>query len=196
VIGKHLMINNLERRITDRMGFHTSRDVYPAGFESLRFLTSIDNLEEKIWYRSSLIDTGGVGLCFEWMFPVAGTPSKPWTLLLRALNDLRRSLGVPASQASVSGLEQFGLAAPEVLDFFAKMPGHEMCLNFSRRSKAGRAQGSRDAEEVGTDGEILTSGESSNDEDWGCGGNLPGRGVEGKWIKVRQTITFRTMIKE
>jgi hypothetical protein len=37
---------------------------------------------------------------------------------------------VPASQTSVFGSEQFELATPEVLDFFAKMPGHEMCLNF------------------------------------------------------------------
>jgi hypothetical protein len=62
--GNHLMINNLERCITDRMGFHTSRYVYQAGFESFRLLTSIDNRKEKIWFRSSRIDTGGVGSLF------------------------------------------------------------------------------------------------------------------------------------
>jgi hypothetical protein len=57
-IGEILVIDGLGECAWNRLGFHCKRYLYPAGLVPSCLFTSILNSDEKVWCRSSRVDTG------------------------------------------------------------------------------------------------------------------------------------------
>ena len=130
-----LIIESLGTIVTDRPAFSNNRYIYPAGFSSLRQFRSILKPQDKVWYRSMIIDNGSpspifrVELSDDSSIHFDGTaPSKPWTTILKIINDKKDDLGlVKSKNVTVSGPEYYGLASPIVLSLIQRMKGSEQC---------------------------------------------------------------------
>jgi len=141
VNGPSLTIINIGTVVSDRENFHTARYVYPSGYIVERQFISIEDPNERDWYRASIVDRGGQSpvfrveyikdpsKCFE-----GSTPSAPWLDLVRAVETKKKELGIPtvAKSLSLSGPEYFGLASQIVQQLMQEMDGIEKCIKFQK----------------------------------------------------------------
>lgn len=136
-----LILINLGTVVYDRDTFHNDRYLYPAGFESEKLYISIENPNEKCWYKSMILDRGGKDPVFrvvmkdnhQYTFE-GNAPSNPWLAVLKAVDDKRKELGLEISKSkTVSGPEFYGLAHQVTKSLFLKMENADKCKKFAIR---------------------------------------------------------------
>jgi chromodomain-helicase-DNA-binding protein 7 len=132
-LGATLVVHTLGNVVWDREGFHTDRYLYAPGYMSERLYFLMSNPTTKGWWRSTIVDMGDDNplfrvievqhpeICFE-----GSTPSRPWALVMRAMNDLRPEV----RKLAVSGPDFFGLSNPIVLRYMARLPYADRCSRF------------------------------------------------------------------
>lgn len=121
--------------VTDRVGFHNEKYIFPAGFKSTRRSASTLDPTQKVRWNCEIIDTNqsvplfrvsmeeNPTVCFE-----GNSPTSPWTLILKILLSFRS----PENNKglSISGPEHYGLANPQVMYLIQNMEGADRCVNY------------------------------------------------------------------
>lgn len=138
-ITPSLIIVNLGEIVTDRPNFYNNRYIYPKNFASLKMYRSTINPNDKVWYKSSIIDDNTDSPLFRVEMKDdpsihfdGRAPSKPWLDVLTAANEKKKEFKLPMSKkVTVSGPEYFGLAAPIVQTLIQQMKGADVCLNYN-----------------------------------------------------------------
>ncbi|KAH0789190.1 F/Y-rich N-terminus family protein [Histomonas meleagridis] len=118
-IGQTLTILSLGEYV-NKPKFQTNRYIYTNGFVSEHIYHSVENPKEKEWYRSSIIDEGGEFPLFKVEFKknpeiyfTGQTPSTPWISVVKAVEEKKKELGMPATRSlTISGPEFYGLSSP------------------------------------------------------------------------------------
>ncbi|EAX93144.1 F/Y-rich N-terminus family protein [Trichomonas vaginalis G3] len=138
-VSQNLIINSMGTVVWDRPAFHSERYLYPDGFETERLYQSCLDLDDKIWYKSSIHDTGDDTPVFRVTVPNSdlvfegAAPSKPWLLVIKAIEDLKREQGLAANRSmTISGPDQYGLTNNLVMHLMRDMPGAEKCSRYIR----------------------------------------------------------------
>ncbi|EAY04437.1 F/Y-rich N-terminus family protein [Trichomonas vaginalis G3] len=123
-----------------RENYHTQRYIYCIGFVSERLYASIENPNEKAWYRSLILDGGEMPLFrvelkdnpeYFWEGP---KPTSPWSAAIKDIERKRSILGFKSHSVSVSGPESFGFAAPKIISLISKLPNADKCKKFNRET--------------------------------------------------------------
>jgi hypothetical protein len=119
----------------------TEKHIWPVGFTSCRYFTSMINPDKKVKYTSQIID-GGDKPQFVVVAEddpenpiISHSPSSSWRTVLK------RVLGKSASEdmkknISVSGSLRFGLAHPVVSHLIRELPGADKCKDVSWSSSS------------------------------------------------------------
>jgi len=123
--GGALIVENLGK-IIPRPPFITETHIWPAGFPSSRYFSSMINPEQRVKYTSQIIDFGDrpqfiVTASDEPHNPIiSSSPSGAWR------NVLKRVVGTDDSKRniSVSGTLRFGLAHPIVSQLIRELAGY------------------------------------------------------------------------
>jgi hypothetical protein len=143
-VSSVLTLNSLGTIVYDRPGFHSERYLYPAGYQATRLWTSVRNPNEKVWYKSTIVDHNHDRPLFRVELPAddggpakvweSFTPSSPWSEILAELNRMRREMDLPVqSRVSVSGPDFFGFAIPQVMELLMRLPNADKCIRFIGR---------------------------------------------------------------
>jgi hypothetical protein len=121
--------------------YTTEKHIWPVGFTSCRYFTSMINPDKKVKYTSQIIDGGDkpqfmVTAEDDPINPIVShSPSGIWRTVLK------RVMGKSASEdsrknVSVSGTLRFGLAHPIVSHLIRELPGAEKCKDLSWSSSS------------------------------------------------------------
>jgi hypothetical protein len=114
----------------------TEKHIWPVGFKSYRYFSSMHNPEVRVKYTSQIIDTGDkpqfvvVAEDDPSNAIISYSPSGAWRTVLKRVmaksgsDDTRKSI-------SVSGTLRFGLAHPVVSHLIRELPGAEKCRDYS-----------------------------------------------------------------
>jgi hypothetical protein len=114
----------------------TEKHIWPVGFKSYRFFSSMHNPEVRFKYTSQIIDTGDkpqfvvVAEDDPNNAVISYSPSGAWRTVLKRVmaksgsDDARKSI-------SVSGTLRFGLAHPVVSHLIRELPGAEKCRDYT-----------------------------------------------------------------
>lgn len=128
-------ILNIGHIITDRPLFHTENYIYPAGYKSSRLFTSLDDPKEKVTWISEIIDNGGDAPIFKVTMEGSnhvfsgGTPTAPWSKVLKALSKI-----VTGKGKSISGPDAFLLKSPITMSLIQKLPGTDHLKNYHMKT--------------------------------------------------------------
>ena len=136
-IGSTLIIHSIGKIVSDKESFHNDRYYYNPGFISERLFTSILDPSEKVWYRSLILDKGENKPIFRVelkdnpkYFFEGSAPSNPWLSVMKALNEKKKKLGLPAVRSlTVSGPEFFGLSNSIVLSLMKNLDNNDLKIN-------------------------------------------------------------------
>ncbi len=155
VLSKSATIFSLGTVVTDRVGFHSEKYVWPAGFKSIRVYTSIKDPHIKVPYTCEIVDNGGAEPVFRITWedmdePVeAQTASAAWNEVISRANKSSTRAGPDTKQLSaVSGPEYFGFGNPFVAQLIQNLPGVDQLslfkpTDFGRRVAAPRSTKSK-----------------------------------------------------
>lgn len=134
-----LRILSLGKVVFDRPGFHNERYLYPDGYATERLYQSCLNVEQKVWYRSEIIDDGQEQPLFRVTIPgtdveFTGTsPSKPWLGVIKAIEDRKKEEGLVANRSlTISGPDCYGLTSPLVAMLMRDMPNADKCSRYNK----------------------------------------------------------------
>lgn len=135
-----LIIVNLGEIVTEKPNFYNNRYIYPKNFASLKLYKSTINPNDKVWYKSTIIDDGTDSPLFRVemkddpsIFFEGRAPTKPWLEILKVINDKKGMVGQQKfKKVTVSGPEYFGLASPIVQSLIQKMKGADICINYGK----------------------------------------------------------------
>ena len=137
-ITPNSFIHEIGTIVYDRSNFHTERYIYPAGFKSSRLSASVDNPDERVRWYSQIVDTGEDSpVCRVWMEGAPEhvyeglTPTAPWSQVLKAVANSKRSKG---KNASISGPEAFLLASPITTYLIQSLPNANKCTKYVFRN--------------------------------------------------------------
>ena len=130
VVTPSLSILNLGVIDPSRSLFHSSANIFPIGFKSVREAASITQVGMRAQYTCEILDDG-----VKPMFKVTCSeePNNPvikdsasgsWMDFLKRTNDIQ---AVKKAKPSVSGPDRFGLAEPSVLRIIQNMPNADRC---------------------------------------------------------------------
>ena len=136
VVTGTLKILNLGVIDCQRTMFHSSANIFPIGFKSVREAASIIELGKRAEFTCEILDDGQKP-----MFKVtcSDDPHNPivkdsasgaWLDFVKKTNDIQQ---VRKTKPSVSGPDRFGLAEPSVLRIIQTLPNANKCINFRRK---------------------------------------------------------------
>jgi hypothetical protein len=127
-------VSDLGHIVIDRLGFHSERYIYPAGFRSSRLYFSTLDPSEEVWYRCEIFDTGHELPLFRVtmdshpeIFFEANSPGIPWKIIATKARELR---GNGDRIVARPGPEYFGLASPMICYLIQQMEGAEQCVKY------------------------------------------------------------------
>jgi len=139
-IGLSLTLVSLGTVVYDRPGFHNERYLFTDGYISEKLFPSCTNPNEKVWFRSSIIDDGGElplfrveqigekGIVFE-----GRAPSKPWLDAVKAVEDKKKEEGLPGNRSlTISGPDSFGLSSPLVMHLMKELDNADKCCKYMK----------------------------------------------------------------
>jgi len=116
-------------KIVAKHPFVTEKYIYPVGFRSTRYFSSMINPERRVKYTSHILDGGDkpqfvVTAADEPLSPiVSNSPSGAWRTVLKRVmgkNDQDKDI-------SVSGALRFGLAHPVISQLLRELPNADKC---------------------------------------------------------------------
>jgi len=148
ILGE-LVIENLGT-IIPRSPYVTEKHIWPIGFKSSRFFSSMFNPDKRVKYVSTIIDLGDrpqfvVTAEDDLEHPIISpTPSGAWRTVLKRVigkDDSRKNV-------SVSGALRFGLAHPVVANLIRELPEASNIPSplLSRKRKSSSDESSNDSE--------------------------------------------------
>jgi hypothetical protein len=121
--------------IVARPPYITDKHVWPIGFSSTRYFSSMSNPEIRVKYTSQIVDAGDkpqfiVTAADDPINPIVShSPSGAWRTVLKRV--MAKSGNSDASKnVSVSGTLRFGLAHPVVSSMLQDMPGADKCKEY------------------------------------------------------------------
>jgi hypothetical protein len=140
-VAPYQIINAMGTCVWNRPGFHCERYLYPTGYECERLVPSIFHMDDRMWLKGSILDTGEADPLFRVEIPgdskyvwTGSSPSRAWLEAMKTVAKIRSKQGGSAPRiVSVSGPEYFGFTSPFVLYLFSQMKGHEKCKKFRAR---------------------------------------------------------------
>jgi hypothetical protein len=129
-----IYVSDLGRIVIDRLGFHTDRYIYPAGFRSSRLYCSTLDPSDRVWYTSEILDTGGEMPLFrvtmnsrpEISFQ-GNSPNVPWSLIGKRVSEMRSD---GHRRIKLFGQDFFGLTSPTICYLIQQMAGADKCVNY------------------------------------------------------------------
>lgn len=128
-----LMIQNLGKVIWDRPAYHTDKYIWPVGFKSTRYYTSVVNVERRCAYTSEIREGGEAPI---FVLTSEDAPDQPilaqsataaWTVIVKKVNEIKTEEQGKRVFTNVSGPEYFGLAHPTVMKLISELPNAEKC---------------------------------------------------------------------
>ena len=123
--------------------YHNTKHIFPVGYRASRPYPCIVDPEKKSEYTSIVAFGGGEGPIFkvlhedgvhEWS---GRSASNVWLQVLRAVNDRKREIGIPARGTSISGTEAFGIAHAGVASMLEGLPGADKLQKYVFRAQRG-----------------------------------------------------------
>lgn len=136
-LGQSAFLDALGTVVYDRPGFHCNRYIYPAGYISRRYYTSVVDPTEKTWYKNYIIDNGGEEPLFRVevldnpdVFFEGPKPSTPWIGVITAIEKQVKS----NRKLTISGPDYYNLTSPVVLKLMSTMENADKCLKFKQRN--------------------------------------------------------------
>jgi hypothetical protein len=116
-VSQTLRILDLGRVEFERPNYHSSRNLFPIGFKSVREYTSMFKLNERVDYICEILDGGNSPL---FKVTPGDDPDNPiikdassgaWIEICKKINELQ---GTNRKHVTVSGPDRYGLAEPAV----------------------------------------------------------------------------------
>jgi len=144
-LGTTLRVVSLGKVVFDRPNFHNERYLYNPGYISEKVFPSLDDPNQKVWWKSSIIDQGGHGPIFvveqknskKYRFE-SNAPSGAWIQAIKAVENKRNKMGISANRAlTVSGPEYFGLSHQIIVHLMSKMENADRCEGYRRDRVSG-----------------------------------------------------------
>jgi len=117
--------------IVPRSPYITEKHIWPVGFRSFRYFSSMRNPDQKVKYTSQIIDGGDKP---QFMVTAEDDPDNPlisyspsgvWRTVLKKV--MTRSQTEEPRNISVSGTLRFGLAHPIVSHLIRELPNADLC---------------------------------------------------------------------
>lgn len=122
--------------IIARPPFITDKHVWPVGFSSTRYFSSMINPEIRVKYTSQIIDVADkpqfiVTAADDPINPIVShSPSGAWRTVLKRVMAKNGNSDDRSKNVSVSGTLRFGLAHPVVSSMLQDMPGADKCKEY------------------------------------------------------------------
>lgn len=122
--------------IIARPPYITEKHVWPVGFSSTRFFSSMINPEIRVKYTSQIVDADGkpqfiVTAADDLLNPIVShSPSGAWRTVLKRVMNKSGTSDDRSKNVSVSGTLRFGLAHPVVASLLRELPGAEKSRDF------------------------------------------------------------------
>jgi hypothetical protein len=167
--------------IIARPPYITEKHVWPVGFSSTRYFSSMINPEMRVKYTSQIVDVDGkpqfiVTAADDLMNPIVShSPSGAWRTVLKRVMNKSGTNDDRSKNVSVSGTLRFGLAHPVVASLLRELPGAEKSRDFmlaaSNSSSASNATANKKRKNTSSD-----DSSSSSDEfaaEWLSGSKSP-----------------------
>lgn len=122
--------------IIPKAPFITEKYIWPIGFISTRYFSSMINPEHRVRYTSKIID-GGDRPSFVVIaeddpdHPILShSPSGAWKIVLKRIASKSTNTLDDRKNISVSGAVRFGLSHPVVVSLFKELPNSDKCKEF------------------------------------------------------------------
>jgi hypothetical protein len=144
----------------------SEKHVWPVGFSSTRYFSSMINPELRVKYTSQIVDAGDkpqfvVTASDDLTNPVvSNSPSGAWRTVLKRVMAKSGSNDERTKNVSVSGTLRFGLAHPVVSSLIRELPDSEKCREYMLSCQSTSVNRSPDRKRKNTD-----SGSESNSSD-------------------------------
>lgn len=122
--------------IIARPPYITEKHVWPVGFSSTRYFSSMINPEIRVKYTSQIVDAGDkpqfiVTAADDLLNPIVShSPSGAWRTVLKRVMNKSGTNDDRSKNVSVSGTLRFGLAHPVVASLLRELPGAEKSREF------------------------------------------------------------------
>lgn len=127
-----LTLNNIGTIVWDNPAFHSSRYIYPVGFEITRPFGSAKNPSSQTLYTCRIKNNNGAPRFEivaeddpETVYSQA-TSTGAWTSVMREVNRVRNKEG----SNSASGPDYFGYSNPTILKLIQELPNARKCANY------------------------------------------------------------------
>lgn len=161
--------------IIARSPYITEKHVWPVGFSSTRYFSSMLNPEVRVKYTSQIVDCGDkpqfvVTAADDSANPIVShSPSGAWrTVLKRVMSKSGNSDVDRTKNVSVSGTLRFGLAHPVVASLLRELPNaekaREYMLSFASNNSSNNSNRKRKSETTATTTATASTGASSSED--------------------------------
>jgi len=178
--GGELIIENFGH-VIPRTPYITEKHIWPIGFTSSRYFSSMANPDQRVKYTSQIVDDGTkpqfiVTAADDHEHPIIShSPSGAWRTVLKRV--MGRGISEDSKKnISVSGTLRFGLAHPVVSHLIRELPGANLVPLFdsdSSSEKKGRKRKSDSDREAEVEAEGDSSPESNSDSSISSGPSSP-----------------------
>jgi len=153
----------------------TEKHVWPVGFASTRYFSSMINPEIRVKYTSQIVDGGDkpqfvVTASDDPLNPIVShSPSGAWRTVLKQVMAKTGGNNERANTVSVSGTMRFGLAHPVVVSLIKELPDSDKCKEYIASCQLNRSLSSGTSPQRKRKTTDSGSEESSDDDfaaDW------------------------------
>lgn len=129
-----LTIHSLGKVVYDRPNYHTDKYLWPVGYKSTRYYTSVKDTNNRCLYTCEIHD-GGENPVF--VLTSDDNPDQPirassataaWTVIVKKVNEIKTEEAGKRVFTNVSGPEYYGLAHPTVMKLISELPNAEKCV--------------------------------------------------------------------
>ncbi|KAL9657275.1 hypothetical protein ABK040_011495 [Willaertia magna] len=126
-----LTVLALGKVVFDRPAFHTEKYIWPVGYKSTRYYTSVKDTNKRCLYTCEIKDGGDapifVLISEDNPNEVIEAPSATaaWTVIVKQINKIKSEESGKRVFTNVSGPEYYGLAHPTVMKLISQLPNAE-----------------------------------------------------------------------
>ncbi|EFC48931.1 predicted protein [Naegleria gruberi] len=126
-----LTVLSLGKVIYDRPNYHTDKYIWPVGYKSTRYYTSVKDTNRRCLYTCEIKD-GGESPIFVLSSDdnpndiiEAPSATAAWTAIVKQINKIKSEESGKRVFTNVSGPEYFGLAHPTIMKLISQLPNAE-----------------------------------------------------------------------
>ncbi|KAF0972937.1 hypothetical protein FDP41_008789 [Naegleria fowleri] len=126
-----LTVLSLGKVVYDRPTFHTDKYIWPVGYKSTRYYTSVKDTNKRCLYTCEIKDGGDAPIFVltsdDNPNEVIEAPSATaaWTAIVKQINKIKSEESGKRVFTNVSGPEYFGLAHPTIMKLISQLPNAE-----------------------------------------------------------------------